>query len=27
MITHPEKVLFPADAGGDAVTKGQLAAY
>ena len=27
MITHPEKVLFPADGGGDAVTKGQLAAY
>src|SRR4051794_9406395 len=27
MITHPEKVLFPADAEGAALTKGQLADY
>ena len=27
MITHPEKVLFPADAGGAAITKRELAAY
>jgi len=27
VITHPEKVLFPADEGHPAVTKGELAAY
>jgi len=27
MITHPEKVLFPASGAGDAITKGQLAEY
>jgi bifunctional non-homologous end joining protein LigD len=27
VITHPEKVLFPAHTGGDAITKGDLAAY
>jgi bifunctional non-homologous end joining protein LigD len=27
MITHPEKVLFPADAGTPAITKGELASY
>ena len=27
MITHPEKVLFPADGGFAATTKGDLAAY
>jgi len=27
MITHPEKVLFPADGKGAAITKGELAAY
>jgi bifunctional non-homologous end joining protein LigD len=27
MITHPEKILFPADAHGAPVTKGELAAY
>lgn len=27
MITHPEKVLFPANASGPAITKGELAAY
>ncbi len=27
MITHPEKVLFPADGAGPAITKGELASY
>ena len=27
MITHPEKVLFPASGAGEAITKGQLAEY
>ena len=27
MITHPEKVLFPADGKSPAITKGDLAAY
>jgi bifunctional non-homologous end joining protein LigD len=27
VITHPEKVLFPAEGGGEAITKGEIAAY
>jgi len=27
MITHPDKVLFPADAGGGPISKGELASY
>src|SRR5688572_2721674 len=27
MITHPEKILFPATAAGKAITKGEMASY